>query len=73
MIASLLLNKAYLTTLLKTGWNVFEQECEEAFRKVCEIIASMKGDISQELQCCMEAEGMSCLREKIKNVQTNDR
>lgn len=34
-----------------------EQEYEEAFRKASEIISSMKGYISHELQRCMEAEG----------------
>lgn len=34
-----------------------EQEYENAFRKASEIISSMKGYISHELQRCMEAKG----------------
>ncbi|MFE7064031.1 antibiotic biosynthesis monooxygenase family protein [Sutcliffiella sp. NPDC057660] len=34
-----------------------EQEYEEAFRQVSEIISSMKGYISHDLQLCIEAEG----------------
>lgn len=34
-----------------------EQEYEEAFRKASELISSMKGYISHDLQLCIEAEG----------------
>jgi len=34
-----------------------EEEYEEAFRQASEIIASMKGYISHELQRCIEVEG----------------
>lgn len=34
-----------------------EQEFEGAFRKASSIISSMKGYLSHELQCCLEAEG----------------
>jgi heme-degrading monooxygenase HmoA len=34
-----------------------EKEYEEAFRKASEIISSMKGYLSHELQRCMEVEG----------------
>lgn len=39
---------------VKTG---MEAEYEEAFREASEIISSMKGYISHELQSCMEVKG----------------
>jgi heme-degrading monooxygenase HmoA len=46
-----------------------EQEYEEAFRKVSEVISSMKGYISHELQRCMEAEGKYLLLVKWETLE----
>ncbi|MFB6467198.1 antibiotic biosynthesis monooxygenase family protein [Cytobacillus sp. Hz8] len=46
-----------------------EQEFEEAFRKASNIISSMKGYISHELQSCMEVEGKYLLLVKWDSLE----
>ena len=46
-----------------------EEEYEEAFRQASEIIASMKGYISHELQRCIEVEGKYLLLVKWETLE----
>ncbi|WP_462413213.1 antibiotic biosynthesis monooxygenase family protein [Neobacillus sp. Marseille-QA0830] len=46
-----------------------EQEYEDSFRKASKIISSMKGYISQELQCCMEENGKYLLLVKWESLE----
>ncbi|WP_347551754.1 antibiotic biosynthesis monooxygenase [Pseudalkalibacillus hwajinpoensis] len=46
-----------------------EKEYEEAFNKASEIILSMKGYISHELQRCMEVEGKYLLLVKWETLE----
>ncbi|SMQ79523.1 Heme-degrading monooxygenase HmoA [Bacillus sp. OV166] len=46
-----------------------EEEYEEAFRRASEIIASMKGYISHELQRCIEVKGKYLLMVKWETLE----
>jgi heme-degrading monooxygenase HmoA len=46
-----------------------EEEYEEAFRRASEIIASMKGYISHELQRCIEVKGKYLLLVKWETLE----
>lgn len=46
-----------------------EKEYEEAFRQASEIISSMKGYISHELQSCLEVKGRYLLLVKWGNLE----
>ncbi|MEH7083042.1 antibiotic biosynthesis monooxygenase [Neobacillus drentensis] len=46
-----------------------EEEYEEAFRQATEIIASMKGYISHELQRCLEVKGKYLLLVKWETLE----
>lgn len=46
-----------------------EEEYEEAFRQASEIIASMKGYISHELQRCLEVKGKYLLLVKWETLE----
>ncbi|KIL45094.1 antibiotic biosynthesis monooxygenase family protein [Jeotgalibacillus soli] len=46
-----------------------EKEYEEAFRQASQIISSMKGYITHELQRCMEAEGKYLLLVKWESLE----
>ncbi|MFK9091464.1 antibiotic biosynthesis monooxygenase family protein [Bacillus salipaludis] len=46
-----------------------EEEYEEAFRQASEIISSMKGYISHELQRCMEVKGKYLLLVKWETLE----
>lgn len=46
-----------------------EEEYEEAFRQASDIIASMKGYISHELQKCIEVEGKYILLVKWETLE----
>ncbi|PGY08154.1 antibiotic biosynthesis monooxygenase [Bacillus sp. AFS031507] len=46
-----------------------EEEYEEAFRQASEIIASMKGYISHELQRCIEVKGKYLLMVKWETLE----